>query len=113
MNDTIQQTNTQMAGNDSSSLDLDTISFLERPELTLSLFGETTSTIPFQSKRGSNARSSATKVRSYLPSLCDRLTPSLITAGLVRGITPKSVRRRLGAEILDIVSLRLDGDDAE
>ena len=51
---------------------------------------------------------SVTKARSEPLSLCDRLTPSLFSSGLISGITPTSVRERLGAAIPDFV-LRLPG----
>lgn len=44
---------------------------------------------------------SATKARFSHLSLSDRLTPSLMSCGLVCGITPMSIRERLGAEIPD------------
>jgi hypothetical protein len=101
MSDIIQPTNTKMAGGDSSSLAPASASCCERRELTPSLFGETTSTIRSQSKKGSNAPCSETKDRSSRQSLSDRLTPSLITSGLVKGITPKSIRKNSNAFILD------------
>jgi hypothetical protein len=45
--------------------------------------------------------------------LSDRLTQSLISAGLVKGIIPTSMRKRSGVQMLDFVSSRPDGDDAE
>lgn len=42
-------------------------------------------------------------------SLSDRQTQSLLTSGLVAGITPTSIRERLGAEIQDIALLSPDG----
>lgn len=49
---------------------------------------------------GSNATSSATRDRTYRRSLSDRLTPSLISRGLVCGITPSSTRKQSGQPIL-------------
>ena len=51
-------------------------------------------------KKASNATSSATKARTSRRSLSDRLTPSLISAGLVKGITPSSTRKQSGQPIL-------------
>ena len=51
---------------------------------------------------------SATKAASSQANLSDRLTPSLFTCGLIRGITPMSIRERSGAPIPDFV-LRLPG----
>ena len=50
-------------------------------------------------KQASNARSSETRVRSSRRSLSDRLTRSLITSGLVCGITPLSIRQLSGQPI--------------
>jgi len=58
------------------------------------------------------APSSETKARRSRHSLSDRLTLSLITSGLVSGITPMSVRRQSGQAIPDTVSWRRDGDGA-
>lgn len=44
-------------------------------------------------RKASNAACSATKARTYRPSLSDRLTQSLISSGLVCGITPSSIRK--------------------
>lgn len=44
-------------------------------------------------RKASNAACFATKARTYRPSLSDRLTPSLISSGLVCGITPSSIRK--------------------
>ncbi len=46
-------------------------------------------------------------------SLSDRLTPLLISAGLVRGTTPRSIRKQLGARIPDSALWPLDGSGAE
>jgi hypothetical protein len=59
-----------------------------------------------------NAPCSETKGRTYRRSLSDRLTLSLIRSGLVKGITPSSVRRQSGLAILDIVSWPQAGADA-
>ncbi len=83
----------------------------ELPTLQLCLYGESSSMIPVSTE--STALPSATKVRTKAVSLSDRLTPSLISAGLVRGTTPRSVRRMLGAIIPDIVSSWQGGLDAD
>jgi hypothetical protein len=64
-------------------------------------------------KPESAAPSLETKGNSYPVSLSDRLTVSLITAGLVKGIIPTSMRRRSGQQILDSVLLPLDGGEAD
>lgn len=60
----------------------------------------------------SNAPCSETKARTNRPSLSDRLTPLLISSGLVAGITPLSIRRKSGAAIRDFASLPLVGGGA-
>lgn len=75
------------------------------------LFGGTLSTTA--GKKASTVRSSATKARTGRPSLSDRLTPSLITAGLIRGITPSLIRRLSGVPIRAFASLPLDGSAAD
>jgi hypothetical protein len=52
----------------------------------------------------STAHSSATRDRSGRHSLSNRLMQSLITAGLVQGITPTSIREQCGAPIRVIAS---------
>ena len=50
-------------------------------------------------KPASSAQYSATKVRASRRSLSDKLTQSLITSGLVCGITPSSIRTLSGQPI--------------
>jgi len=50
-------------------------------------------------KMASNAVSLGTKGATYLRSLSDRLTLSLISSGLVCGITPSSTRKQSGQPI--------------
>jgi hypothetical protein len=45
--------------------------------------------------------------------LSDRLTQSLISAGLVRGIIPTSIRKRSGQQILDIAFFGPDGGSVD
>lgn len=56
---------------------------------------------------------SETKAQSNPRSLCDRLTPSLISSGLIAGITPTSIRERFGAPIPDFALLLPDGGAVE
>ncbi len=88
-------------------------SLFERHLETLVSCGAITSTTPYPNKTELNALFSAMRDRSYHRSLSDKLTQSLISAGLVRGITPRSVRKQLGAQILDIASLSPVGGNAE
>ena len=109
MSGTTAPINTRMAANGASS------SGPERPlscgpkMVTPDLFGGSSSTRA--ASRASTAPSSATKGRSYRRSLSDRLTPLLISSGLVAGITPTSTRKQCGAPIPDIASFELDGTD--
>jgi hypothetical protein len=73
----------------------------------LPLLGENSSTTA--DNEVSIAHSSGMKVRTYRPSLSDKLTQSLIMSGLVRGITPSSTRRQLGAPIRVIASFAPGG----
>lgn len=111
--DIIAPTDMPMGGSEVSSLARDTTSSSAQLALTPFLFGEITSTTLSRGKTALNARSSATKHQSRHPSLSDRLTPSLITAGLVKGITPKSIRKQFGAVLLDGALSEPDGSDAE
>jgi len=77
----------------------------------LSLSGGSSST-PVASK-ASIAQSSETKARTYRQSLSDKLTQSLITSGLVKGITHTSIRRQSGAAIRASALWPLDGGDAD
>ena len=45
--------------------------------------------------------------------LLDKLMPSLISSGLVEGITPTSVRTRSSQQMLDFVFSRPDGANAD
>jgi hypothetical protein len=100
-----------MAGRGTNSLGQGNTSSLEQAQGMPCLSGGNTSTTPSRIKTELNAPSFGTKTADPIsrPSLSDRLTPSLISAGLVRGITPRSVRRQLGAQILDIASNKLAG----
>ena len=82
----------------------------EPPMRTLSLFGENLSMAP--ASRESTAPSSVMRVRTDHPTLSDRLTQSLISAGLVKGITPTSIRNESGAAIPVSALWPLDGGAA-
>lgn len=69
----------------------------ELPTPTLFSCGAGSSTTA--DRRASTAQSSATKGRTSRRSLSDRLTRSLITSGLVCGITPSSIRQLSGQPI--------------
>ena len=78
---------------------------------TLSLFGGASLTTA--DRRELTALCFGTNRHTEAASLSDRLTQSLITSGLIAGITPTSIRERLGAEIPDIVLLGPDGSVVE
>lgn len=101
---------TRTQSSDSLSAQDNTLCFERTPE-TPCLFGELRST-ELTAKKASSAPSSGTNRASRRPSLSDRLTPSLIFAGLVRGTTPLSIRRQLGAHIRDGALFELAGSDA-
>lgn len=90
-------------------------SFSEPTTETLCLFGENTSTTRSPNKKASNARCSETKphTATKVPSLSDRLTPLLMSLGLIKGTTPKSARQMCGVPIRAFASLPLDGKGAE
>ena len=77
---------------------------------TPSLFGGDHNIAP-TNKQASNARFSETRASTFRQSLSVRQTRSLITAGLVRGITPSLVRQTSGLAIRDFASLPLDGGE--
>ena len=94
-----------------SSSDQGNTSSFEPKMLTLCLFGESSSTIA--GKLESTAPYSETKAPSYRPTLSDRLTPLLISAGLVKGITHSSIRKQSGAAIRGSALWPLDGGDVD
>jgi len=66
-----------------------------------------------QDRRELIAPFSAMSQNTNRPSLSDRLTQSLISAGLVKGIIPMSMRKRSNQLTLDTVLRWQDGDNAE
>jgi hypothetical protein len=101
---------TATAGSEFCLLDRDRKSSSEPETATLFSSGESSST-PADSK-ASTARYSGTKVRSGLLILFDRQMQSLITSGLVRGITHTSIRKQSGAAIRASALWPLDGGAA-
>jgi len=63
--------------------------------------------------KASTAPSFGTKAPRAAQTLSDRLTPLLLRAGLIAGITPTSIRRGSRQRYLDIASDAQDGSDAE
>jgi len=64
-------------------------------------------------KTGSTARSSGMNRVTKALSLSDRLTPSLISLGLVKGIIPMSMRRISSQQTLGFALSPQDGNDAD
>lgn len=88
------------------------ISYSEHSTPTLSLFGDALLMTPSQSSTASTAPCSETRGRSSRRSLSDRLMPLLISRGLVRGITPMSMRVRFGQRTPAFAFLQQAGGDA-
>jgi hypothetical protein len=110
MNAITARTDTEMDAAGANSSGQDKTSSSEMPTPQPSLFGEISSTI--LGNEESIAPSSATKAWSGQVFLSPKLMQSLISAGLVRGITPSSVRKRSGAVIPDFAFSWRDGSDA-
>ncbi len=111
INDIIPDTNIKTDESKSNLLGRGKLSSSEPPAAMPCLFGESSLTI--QASKESTAPCSETKADTNPQTLSDRLTQSLISAGLVKGITPMSVRKQLGAAIPDIVSWQRDGISAD
>ena len=107
MIDTTPATNTKTDDDQNNSSDQENISSSPRHTEILSLFGENLKTIA--DKRESTAPSSETNQVSYLQTLSEKLTPLLISAGLVKGTTLTFGRRLLNRGILAGVSFAPDG----
>lgn len=87
------------------------ISCSEHGKEMLYLFGENSRTN--QGKLVSTALYSGMKANINHQTLSSRLTPLLISAGLVRGIIPMSMRVKSNQLTLDAVLKRPDGECAE
>lgn len=106
MNGTTAPINTRTVGSVASLSAPVSISSCEPMAAMPSLFGEISSTIP--AKKVSTAPYSGMKGRSGQASLSDRLTPLLISSGLVRGIIPMSMREMSNLRTPDFAFLQLD-----
>jgi hypothetical protein len=100
-NGTTADTAIETVGSQAFSLDLEKRSFCALGMETLSLSGGDLRTR--RANQASTAQSSETSPPASQASLSDRLTPSLISAGLVCGIIPTSMRSESGQQILDSV----------
>lgn len=108
---TIHAINTKMADNLNSFADQVKKSSYQRGRVRRYGSGANLSTQA--DSKASTARCSATNPRIKRVSLSDRLTQSLITAGLVNGIIPISMRSASGQQTLDAVLRWPDGKSAE
>jgi len=118
MNDTTPVTTIETGEDQKSSSDRENILPCEQDLGMLFLFGGSLSTPALTNgqncgKRESIAPRSATKERTRAADLFAKRTRLLISAGLVRGITPTSIRNTCGVAIPDFVSSWQDGNGAD
>ena len=111
MSNTTVATFTETVENPNSSAVPAKRSPCEHGRETLSLFGE--SLLMAAESRELTALFSETNPRTRQVSLSDRLTQSLISAGLVKGIIPMSIRDASGQQTLDAVLREQAGEPAE
>jgi hypothetical protein len=111
----IQPINIEMDEREASlSAPVNTLFCVQLPA-TPSLFGESLlmtalTREPESAKRESTAPRSEMKAASGLPTSYVKHAKSLLTAGLIAGITPTLTRRRLGADCREGVLFSPDGD---
>lgn len=108
-NGTTRPAITKTAEGEASSSDPAKLSCFEPSTATLSLFGESLSTT--RDSKESTAPCSETRASTKAATLSDRLTPLLISRGLVRGTIPTSIRKPSGQQTLDIAFFEPDGGD--
>ena len=111
MKGTIPNTITKMAENQRKLSAPENTSCSEHGNATLCLFGE--NSLMAADNKESTVPSSAMRVPISHLSLSGRLTPLLISAGLVRGIIPMSMRTRSDQLTLGIVLKPQGGENAE
>ncbi len=105
--DIIQPTNTLMAGDENCLLGREKKLFSEPPQQTPCLSGENLKTT--LDKPELTALSSATKALTKAANSFDKRTQLLMRSGLIAGITPLSIRKRLRQQIPASVSLPQGG----
>jgi hypothetical protein len=110
MSDIIPATGTPMDANENCLSVPEKKSSCEPLMAMRSLFGDDSSTIP--ENKASVVRRSGTKANIGQATLSDRQTQSLISAGLVKGIIPTSIRKRSGQVIPAIAFWLRDGGSA-
>jgi len=105
-------TDTRTVASEASLLAPESTLFSEQATPMPCSSGANSSTTRSRSRRASTAPSSETKRPTAIghQTLSDRLTPSLIAAGLVKGTTPMSIRKQSGAAIRASALWPLDGD---
>jgi hypothetical protein len=111
MKDTTVATNTPMGENENYLLGLGRRLYSEPKQLTLCLFGESSLTIA--DKKESTALYSGTKARIQVQTSYDKRIELLTASGLIAGITPLCVRKRLSLTTQGSVLLQLDGASAD
>ena len=110
--DTIQGYTAKMVDDPKNLSDLDNTYFSELGIVTPYSRGESLLTIAPDNSE-SIAQSSGMNHRIKVAPLYERLTPSLISHGLVKGTIPMSMRKKSDQLILDIVSKGPDGVNVE
>ena len=110
--DTIQGYTAKMVDDPKNLSDLDNTYFSELGIVTPYSRGESLLTIAPDNSE-SIAQSSGMNHRIKVAPLYERLTPSLISHGLVKGTIPMSMRKKSNQLILDIASKRPDGVNVE
>jgi hypothetical protein len=106
----IVKSTTKTAGGPNSFVAQERRSFCVHGEETLCLFGESSKMI--RDKKELIAPSSATNRPIKVVSLSDRQTPLLMQSGLIKGITPMSMRQKSGQLTLGTATNSLDGNVA-
>ena len=105
-------------GGQKNTLGRDNTSFCEHGKQTRSLHGGSLlMTVSTQEQKNDKVESTVpsfeTKASTKVQPLFIKLMQSLISAGLVKGIIPMSMRRKSNQAILGFATLRQDGNDAE
>lgn len=111
MNGTIQPVSIGTAEDEAYSQAPAKLLSCEHSTPTQCLCGENSSTTAGKSEL--TAPYSVMRATIKVQTLSDRLTPLLISRGLVRGIIPMSMRKRCGQQMLDTAFFAQAGDDAD
>lgn len=111
MNDTIPATDTEMDERQDCSPVPEKRSYYGLFSEMPCLCGESSSTRA--AKKASTVLSSEMSPRTKAANSFDKRATLLIASGLVKGIIPMSIRKELGARMLDIALCVPDGSDAD